>query len=91
MSISTKERLHNIAATIGAGSIAATVEAALLDVEAVATLLNCSTRHVRRMADDGRMPEPIRLGALVRWRKDSLLDWLAGGCPPVRAERTHAK
>jgi predicted DNA-binding transcriptional regulator AlpA len=40
--------------------------AALLDVRAVATLLDCSPRHVYRLADAGRMPAPVRIGALVR-------------------------
>ena len=39
---------------------------ALLDVRAVAQLLDCSTRHVYRLADNGGMPPPVRLGALVR-------------------------
>jgi excisionase family DNA binding protein len=58
--------------------------AALLDVEQVAELLNCSTRHVYRMADGGRMPGHVRLGALVRWSRQEILDWIAGGCRPVR-------
>jgi len=41
--------------------------AALLDVKAVAALLRCSERHVYRMADAGKMPAPVKLGALVRW------------------------
>jgi excisionase family DNA binding protein len=59
-------------------------EAALLDVQAVATLLSCSTRHVYRLADAGRMPPRLKLGALVRWNKNSVLTWLAEGCPPCR-------
>jgi excisionase family DNA binding protein len=58
--------------------------AALLDVRAVAALLNCSPRHVYRLADAGRMPPPVRLGALVRWRRQDLDAWLAGGCRPIR-------
>ena len=58
--------------------------AQLLDVRAVAALLDCSPRHVYRLSDAGRMPAPIRLGALVRWRRSELTDWLAAGCPPVR-------
>lgn len=57
----------------------------LLDVRAVAQLLgNCSTRHVYRLADAGRMPVPIRIGALVRWRRQELLAWLDAGCPATR-------
>ena len=62
--------------------------AELLDVKAVAALLGgCSVRHCYRLADAGRMPRPIKLGALVRWRRGELLDWLAAGCPPVRSVR----
>jgi excisionase family DNA binding protein len=61
-----------------------TPAAQLLDMRAVAALLGCSARHVYRLADSGRMPKPIRLGALVRWRRAELLDWLAAGCKPVR-------
>ena len=59
--------------------------AVLLDVQAVATLLDCSPRHVYRLADGGRMPSPVRLGALVRRRRQDLDAWFADGCKPVRA------
>lgn len=58
--------------------------AALLDVRAVAALLDCSARHVYRLADAGRMPSPLKLGALIRWRRADLDTWIAGGCRPVR-------
>jgi excisionase family DNA binding protein len=57
---------------------------ALLDVQAVATLLSCSTRHVYRLADAGRMPPPVKLGALVRWQRCAVEAWISEGCPPVR-------
>lgn len=57
---------------------------ALLDVGQVADLLNCSKRHVVRLADAGRLPRPMRLGGLVRWRRAEVVDWIAGGCEPVR-------
>jgi excisionase family DNA binding protein len=56
----------------------------LLDVRAVAALLDCSPRHVYRMADAGHMPPPVRLGALVRWRRQAIEHWLTGGCKPCR-------
>ncbi len=43
---------------------------ALLDVEQVAKLLNCSPRHVRRLADCGELPRALRLGQLVRWNRN---------------------
>ena len=60
---------------------------ALLDVKQVAILLSCSCRHVYRLADGGRMPPPVRIGALVRWRlhgPGGLQEWLDSGCKPCR-------
>jgi predicted DNA-binding transcriptional regulator AlpA len=56
----------------------------LLDARAVARMLGCSWRHVYRLSDGGRMPPPIKLGALVRWDYDTLARWIANRCPPVR-------
>jgi len=63
------------------------VTAELLGVREVAGLLSCSKRHVYRLSDSGRMPRPIKLGQLVRWRRAALMDWLRDGCPPVRSAR----
>ena len=57
---------------------------AMLDVEGVAALLNCSTRHIYRLADSGRMPRPLKLGALCRWSRAAVEDWIGRGCPPCR-------
>ena len=71
-----------------AGQETPSVESAMLDVGQVAALLRCSTRHVYRLADAGKMPRPFKLGALVRWRRAALLAWLEAGCPPCRGRRT---
>ncbi len=68
----------------------------LLDVRAVAELLSCSPRHVYRMADAWKMPRPIKLGQLVRWKlrggpTDSIEGWIAAGCPTVRTARGAAQ
>jgi predicted DNA-binding transcriptional regulator AlpA len=71
-------------------------DAALLaDVQTVARLCSFSPRHAFRMAAQGRMPKPAKIGSLVRWRlrtgdpSTGLLDWLDAGCPNCRqaAER----
>ena len=54
------------------------------DVGIVAGKLSCSPRHVYRLADAGRMPAPLRLGALVRWDLDVIDQWISEGCPLVR-------
>ena len=57
---------------------------ALLTVNDVAWLLNCSARTVYRLADSGRIPPPVRLGRLVRWSRRTLEVWLAEGCPACK-------
>jgi excisionase family DNA binding protein len=54
------------------------------DVKVVAELLSCSTMHVRRLADAGRMPAPLKLGHLVRWDLNELEEWIAADCPSCR-------
>ncbi len=76
-------------------STPADASAKLLDVQAVAELLGCSPRHIYRLADAGRMPAPVKLGSLVRWKLSgpgSISEWLDQGCPASRKEvrRCHA-
>ena len=54
------------------------------DVNTVAAKCDCSTRHVYRLCDAGRMPGPLRLGSLVRWDLDVLDAWISAGCPSCR-------
>lgn len=57
------------------------VNAVFLSIEQVAKTLGCSSRHVRRLADSHRIPHPIKLGALLRWLKTDVDQWIASGCP----------
>ena len=59
-------------------------EAELLDVKKVAKLLGCSTRHIFRLHDGGKMPKAVKLGSLVRWSKKVIEDWIVEGCPSCR-------
>ena len=54
------------------------------DVQQVAGTMGCSTRHVYRLSDAGKMPRPVKLGALVRWNRKEIEDWISGGCKTVR-------
>jgi len=67
-----------------AGRGSATAENALIDVQQLAELLSCSTRHVYRLSDAGKMPGPVRLGSLVRWNRAAIEEWIAAGCPSCR-------
>lgn len=49
----------------------------------VAELLQVSTRSLWRMRKAGKLPNPIRLGASVRWRRDEIEQWVRDGCPAV--------
>jgi len=59
---------------------------ALLNVNQVAALLNCSSRHVYRLSDAAKMPRPVKLGSLVRWSRRIVENWIADGCPHCRKE-----
>lgn len=49
----------------------------VLRVEQVAELLGCSTRHVRNLHREGRMPPRIAISErLVGWRESDLEAWL---------------
>ena len=61
------------------------------DVDAIAELLGCSSRHVRRMSDSGAMPRPLHLGRLVRWRRTDVDQWLTAGCPNCRPSKGGAR
>lgn len=54
-----------------------------LRIDELAKSLSMSKRTVRRLADSGRMPRPIKLGHLIRWRRDEIETWAADGCPKV--------
>ena len=56
----------------------------LLDVNQVAVLLNCSPRHVYRMSEAGKLPRPMKLGALVRWNRSAIEQFVAG---PIQGEK----
>ncbi len=54
---------------------------ALLNVQNVARMLDCSARTVYRLTDSGRMPRPVKLGAMVRWPREVVEAWIGEGCP----------
>jgi len=60
------------------------VVAVLLDVRAVAAMVGCSSRNIYRLSDGGRMPRPVKIGRLVRWRRTDIEAWIAAGCPSCR-------
>lgn len=52
----------------------------LLRLDEVAKLLGCSTRHVRNMHRDGRLPPRITVSERVLgWRESDIEEWLRSG------------
>ena len=62
-------------------------EALMLTADGLAKLLNCSPRSVRRLADQGNVPRPVKIGGLVRWPRSTIELWIAEGCPAVSTRR----
>jgi excisionase family DNA binding protein len=50
-------------------------EIQLLSEKQLAEVLNCSSRHVRRLTSRRGFPKSIRLGRLRRWSKTEVLEW----------------
>ena len=55
-----------------------------LSVSDLAKRWGCSERHVRRMADSGRCPRPIKFGSLSKWPVAGIEQWEKDGCSNVR-------
>jgi excisionase family DNA binding protein len=57
----------------------------MLTIQQIATLLGVSRITVRRYWAAGLIPEPVKLGRTVRWRKSDIDQWLENRCPPCAA------
>lgn len=53
---------------------------ALITAAQLAEMLNVSVRTLWRLQSAHQVPEPVRLGAAVRWRLDEIRKWIADGC-----------
>ena len=75
-------------ANTGGGDKTTREPSLLIDVQDVAAMLQCSPRHVYRLCDAGRMPKPHRIGALCRWDRAAIVEWVTRGCPTCREHRS---
>jgi predicted DNA-binding transcriptional regulator AlpA len=53
----------------------------LIDTKTFATLLSISSRTLSRLIDLNAVPQPVRLGRLIRWRLTEVLEWIDADCP----------
>ena len=59
----------------------------MLTADGLAKLLACSPRSVRRLADQGNIPPPVKIGGMVRWPRGTIEKWCEEGCPAVARRR----
>ena len=50
----------------------------LMRLKEVAAYFSMNQRTIRRLCDRGEFPKPIRLGKSIRWREQSLVDFING-------------
>jgi prophage regulatory protein len=55
----------------------------LISANEVSKLLGVSQRTVWRLLSAGKLPEPVRFGGNVRWRKFDIMQWIDAGCPAI--------
>lgn len=53
----------------------------MITARQLAVILQVSKRQVWRMLSARRVPQPIRVGSVVRWRMADIEQWIADGCP----------
>lgn len=58
-----------------------TVQPVFYTIKEVSTLLGVSARSVLRLSDGKHMPRVIRVGSLLRWKREDVDDWIEKGCP----------
>ncbi len=66
-------------------------DSALVDAREAARLCRISPPMLYKLNADGKMPPPIRLGKLMRWRRKEIVEWIEKGCPDVNFDERTTK
>jgi predicted DNA-binding transcriptional regulator AlpA len=53
----------------------------LTDIKRLARMLGRSDRALWRDHSAGRLPRPVALGGMTKWRVAEIREWVAAGCP----------
>lgn len=56
-------------------------EPLLITAEEFAELMQVSVRSIWRLRSAGEIPEPVRIGGTIRWRREEVRQWIEAGCP----------
>lgn len=59
------------------------VDLRLLTAPELAAALRITVRGLTKSVGEGRVPRPLKLGRLSRWRADEMAAWLRAGAPPA--------
>ncbi len=68
------------------GSGELTFEPDLIDAEAAAAIVGVARRTWYRYVENGDVPQPVRFGGSVKWRREEIDEWIRAGCPRVRKD-----
>ncbi|MBX9653768.1 helix-turn-helix domain-containing protein [bacterium] len=60
------------------------VPSALMTMRDLGQMLNLSARSVRRLRRANLLPEPVKLGGTIRWRREVIDQWIRHGCLPPK-------
>ena len=72
-------------ATTDRGTSRDAIRSELITAVQFAQLLSVSERTLYRLKSTGKLPDPIVLGGLVRWRLTEVHRWIDQGCPQPRS------
>ena len=63
-----------------------TFEPDLIDAEAAAAIVGVGRRTWYRYVENGDVPQPVRFGGSVKWRREEIDEWIRAGCPRVEKD-----
>lgn len=53
----------------------------LLSKSELARELRASVKTIDRLDNAGRLPRAVRIGRAKRWARQTIVEWIAAGCP----------
>ena len=59
-----------------------TTDKLLLTANELAAMLGVNRSTIWTWHSSGKIPMPIQIGGITRWRKDEIQQWLDAGAPP---------
>jgi len=57
------------------------VHSQLITTEELAQMLSVSERTIYRWRAEGKIPPALKIGGVLRWSRDAIVEWLADGAP----------